>query len=110
MANMDWDDYLRDEAAIYRQLAEPAPLSKLSTDSSAKSLHLSCLTTLIQPRTRPSPRAALNDMARSWERLALRAKHFSNQAQLDFFARGGVKTNALARNGLPRQPLPGGCG
>jgi hypothetical protein len=22
MANMDWDDYLRDEAAIYRQLAE----------------------------------------------------------------------------------------
>jgi hypothetical protein len=22
MANMDWDDYLRDEAVIYRQLAE----------------------------------------------------------------------------------------
>jgi hypothetical protein len=30
-------------------------------------------------------RAALNDMARSWERLAIQAAQFSNQAQLDFF-------------------------
>jgi hypothetical protein len=30
-------------------------------------------------------RAALNDMARSWDRLAIQAAQFSNQAQLDFF-------------------------
>jgi hypothetical protein len=29
-------------------------------------------------------RAALNDMARSWERLAIQAAQFTNQAQLDF--------------------------
>ena len=30
-------------------------------------------------------RAALNDMARSWERLAIQAAQFTNQTQLDFF-------------------------
>jgi hypothetical protein len=29
-------------------------------------------------------RAVLNDMARSWERLALQAAQFTNQAQMDF--------------------------
>ena len=30
-------------------------------------------------------RGVLRDMARSWERLAIQAAQFSNQAQLDFF-------------------------
>ena len=30
-------------------------------------------------------RAVLNDMARSWERLAILAAQFTNQAQLGFF-------------------------
>ena len=29
-------------------------------------------------------RTVLNDMARSWERLAIQAAQFTNQAQLDF--------------------------
>jgi hypothetical protein len=33
----------------------------------------------------PHVRAALNDIARSWERLAIQAAQFNNQAQLDFF-------------------------
>jgi hypothetical protein len=32
----------------------------------------------------PHVRAVLNDMARSWERLAIQAAQFTNQAQLDF--------------------------
>jgi hypothetical protein len=32
----------------------------------------------------PHVRAVLNDMARSWERLALQAAQFTNQAQLGF--------------------------
>jgi hypothetical protein len=31
----------------------------------------------------PHVRAVLNDMARSWERLAIQAAQFTNQAQLD---------------------------
>jgi hypothetical protein len=30
-------------------------------------------------------KAVLNDMARSWERLAIQAAQFTNQAQLGFF-------------------------
>jgi hypothetical protein len=30
-------------------------------------------------------KAVLNDMARSWERLAIQAEQFTNQAQLGFF-------------------------
>jgi hypothetical protein len=32
----------------------------------------------------PHVRAVLNDMARSWERLALQAAQFTNQAQMGF--------------------------
>jgi hypothetical protein len=40
---------------------------------------------MLQRAPNPQVRAALNDMARSWERLAIQAPQFSNQAQLDFF-------------------------
>jgi hypothetical protein len=38
-------------------------------------------------RREPNPqvRAVLNDMARSWERLAIQTAQFTNQAQLGFF-------------------------
>jgi hypothetical protein len=33
----------------------------------------------------PHVRAILNDMAQTWERLAIQAAQFTNQAQLGFF-------------------------
>jgi hypothetical protein len=38
-------------------------------------------------RREPNPhvQAVLNDMARSWERLAIQTAQFTNQAQLGFF-------------------------
>jgi hypothetical protein len=48
----------------------------------------------------PHVRAALNDMARSWERLAIQAAQFSSQAQLDFFfATVPHQLNSFGANG-----------
>jgi hypothetical protein len=49
----------RERAAECREMAERAPNAHL--------------------------RAVLNDMARSWERLAIQAAQFTDQAQLGFF-------------------------
>jgi hypothetical protein len=43
-------------------------------------------------------RAVLNDMARSWERLAIQAAQFTNQAQLGFFfATGSHELHSIRR-------------
>ena len=40
---------------------------------------------MAQREPNPHVQAVLNDMARSWERLAIQAAQFTNQAQLGFF-------------------------
>jgi hypothetical protein len=51
----------------------------------------------------PHVRAVLNDMARSWERLAVQAAQFTNQAQLGFsFA---TVCHQLESNAVPSEYL-----
>ena len=40
---------------------------------------------MAQREPNPHVQAVLNDMARSWERLAIQAAQFTNQAHLGFF-------------------------
>ena len=55
----------------------------------------------------PHVRAVLNDIARSWERLALQAAQFTNQAQLGFsFATASRELEIVRRpNAVPSEHL-----
>jgi hypothetical protein len=55
----------------------------------------------------PHVRAVLNDMARSWERLAVQAAQFTNQAQLGFsFATVSHELEIVRRpNAVPSEYL-----